>query len=1304
EAKWWWFTSAVTGGGGDDVDGGVGGVVMMLLWRRWGGDDVVVGVVFGGGAVVVMCDGGDGVNGDEMIIGGVVVEMKAVADGRWPELGRSGAGNRRRGSSLEDIPRLDTTKSNTYTLKNTSFKKRSTIKLYVPNSRRFASLKGLEQVLEQGPWLIKNIPLMLTKWSPKMSLSKDKVTKVPVWVKLHKVPVVAYSEDGLSLIATQIGNPIMLDAFTSAMCVDAWGRIRYARALIEVSADKELKKEVTMAVPNIDDEVVSHTLEKIKVEYKWKPPYCLECHMFGHAADQCPKHVHEKPKPTVESSDDGFTTVVNKRSRGKGANSQRTNKGSFLKVRVNNPNKNFVYQPVKKASDQKPSEKKGNNVENNNDVKLKNLFEKLNEITSIVDPSSDDREVTTFGDANKKDNTDKDDSDSEVEECSRMEYTGFEPCPKTIGGNLPSERRHLWSDLGMHKYVVRGFPWVLIGDFNVALDLEDYFSSSSTLNSAMYDFKACVNKIEVMDINATGLHFTWNQKPKGGGGVLKKLDRIMGNIDFIDTFLGAYAIFQPYRISDHSHAVLKLPTLISPKPKPFKFFNFLAFKTRFIKVMESHWNTQIDGHNMFKVVSKMKLLKKPLRKLLHDQGNLHERVNKLRLELDEVQKALDTNPADSILREEECVYVQAFNKAKLDEERFLKQKAKVDWLEAGDTNSAYFHKTIKCRNQRSRIDSILNTDNVEVSGNLVPDVFVSHYKQFLGSSTDCNILNKEGLFSNKVPVNIASNMVRDVTNDEIKAAMFDIGDDRAPGPDGYTFVFFKKGWDIVSDDICNAGSPRCAFKINIQKAYDTVDWKFLENILIKFGFHNTMVKWIMACVSSTSFSLSINGLLNRDCKILVEKAKNRIGDWKNKSLSFAGRLQLCKSIISSMHVFWASVLIIPKGIIYEIHQLIRGFLWCNGELKRGKAKIAWEDICLPKSEGGLGFCNLEVFNFALMTTHIWNIISSKESLWVRWIHTYKLRGRTIWDCPVKDEMSLRDIMRPFFWVKLGNGNSTSLWYDNWCSSSPLINYLTLRDISREGFLLTNTVADLVSNGTWFWPQSWLLKAPDLGLITYPGLVSSVADLWQWCDRNGNILSFSVVKAWEAIRPRGNLVSWSRIVWFSHNIPRHAFHLWLVMRHGLKTHDKMRQWDVGGDTDLNLLCCALCDNCPDSHTHLFFECTFSAKVWSYVRDLAGMDLIPPVLQDILLYLLPMGNKRTAKSVFGKLILAASAYFIWMERNNRTFKNTRRTPEEICDLIMVTVRLKLISFRFKNTTVVRQLLERWKMPNNFRLYGN
>ncbi|GJZ44210.1 hypothetical protein Tco_0591465, partial [Tanacetum coccineum] len=141
-----------------------------------------------------------------------------------------------------------------------------------------------------------------------------------------------------------------------------------------------------------------------------------------------------------------------------------------------------------------------------------------------------------------------------------------------------------------------------------------------------------------------------------------------------------------------------------------------------------------------------------------------------------------------------------------------------------------------------------------------------------------------------------------------------------------------------------------------------------------FAEGNLLVKYLGVPLISSR-------LLNKDCKVLVEKAKNRIEDWKNKSLSFAGRLQLCKSVISSLHVYWASVLIIPKGIIYDIQSLIRGFLWCNGEYKRGKAKVAWDDICLPKCEGGLGLRSLDLFNMALMTTHIWNIVSNKESLW-----------------------------------------------------------------------------------------------------------------------------------------------------------------------------------------------------------------------------------------------------------------------------------------------------------------------------------
>ncbi|GKC36131.1 hypothetical protein Tco_1048515 [Tanacetum coccineum] len=97
-------------------------------------------------------------------------------------------------------------------------------------------------------------------------------------------------------------------------------------------------------------------------------------------------------------------------------------------------------------------------------------------------------------------------------------------------------------------------------------------------------------------------------------------------------------------------------------------------------------------------------------------------------------------------------------------------------------------------------------------------------------------------------------------------------------------------------------------------------------------------------------------------------------------------------------------------------------------------------------------------------------------------------------------LQIQELVKPFFWSKLGNGMSTSLWYDRWCSQCPLIQYLSPRDITSEGYNLQTCVADLVSNNGWLWPQSWLLKAPNLGLVLVPCL-----DKLEWTCHNGVIL-------------------------------------------------------------------------------------------------------------------------------------------------------------------------------------------------------
>lgn len=55
------------------------------------------------------------------------------------------------------------------------------------------------------------------------------------------------------------------------------------------------------------------------------------------------------------------------------------------------------------------------------------------------------------------------------------------------------------------------------------------------------------------------------------------------------------------------------------------------------------------------------------------------------------------------------------------------------------------------------------------------------------------------------------------------------------------------------------GSPRCMLKVDIQKAYDTVDWDFIREVLTYLNFLSIFISWIMECVTTTSYLISVNG-------------------------------------------------------------------------------------------------------------------------------------------------------------------------------------------------------------------------------------------------------------------------------------------------------------------------------------------------------------------------------------------------------------------------------------------------------------
>nr|GEV35405.1 hypothetical protein [Tanacetum cinerariifolium] len=152
---------------------------------------------------------------------------------------------------------------------------------------------------------LRNNPLILKKWDPDENLLKEDVSTVPVWVKLLGVLVTAFSEDGLSFN----------------------GRSRYARIMVELRADVELKDNIVVAMPKITRE--GHYTCNVCVDYQWKPPRYSSCMVFGHVHEECTnntgvgeKKTVKKPsqtsqgvlkcvKPTVEVSNSNLFDVLN---------------------------------------------------------------------------------------------------------------------------------------------------------------------------------------------------------------------------------------------------------------------------------------------------------------------------------------------------------------------------------------------------------------------------------------------------------------------------------------------------------------------------------------------------------------------------------------------------------------------------------------------------------------------------------------------------------------------------------------------------------------------------------------------------------------------------------------------------------------------------------------------------------------------------------------------------------------------------------------------------------------------------------
>jgi hypothetical protein len=97
----------------------------------------------------------------------------------------------------------------------------------------------------------------------------------------------------------------------------------------------------------------------------------------------------------------------------------------------------------------------------------------------------------------------------------------------------------------------------------------------------------------------------------------------------------------------------------------------------------------------------------------------------------------------------------------------------------------------------------------------------------------------------------------------------------------------------------------------------------------------------------------------------------------------AGRSVLVKSVLTSVVIYFITVLKVPIEVLNKIDGLRRAFLWAGcDKVTGGKCKVNWDLVCKPKDRGGFGILNLQMFAMALHLRWLWHDWKDEGKLWI----------------------------------------------------------------------------------------------------------------------------------------------------------------------------------------------------------------------------------------------------------------------------------------------------------------------------------
>lgn len=133
----------------------------------------------------------------------------------------------------------------------------------------------------------------------------------------------------------------------------------------------------------------------------------------------------------------------------------------------------------------------------------------------------------------------------------------------------------------------------------------------------------------------------------------------------------------------------------------------------------------------------------------------------------------------------------------------LKQRAKIQWSQEVDINTHFYHAQLKARRTQLQITSLYNSqgDMINEDRDIKEDI-LNFCKNLLSKSNPVDPIDSASIQKGPIVTQAqGESLIVQVFDSEIKIALFSIGNEKAPGPDGFSAGFFKSCWEIVGNDL-----------------------------------------------------------------------------------------------------------------------------------------------------------------------------------------------------------------------------------------------------------------------------------------------------------------------------------------------------------------------------------------------------------------------------------------------------------------------------------------------------------------------